>query len=60
MAATGETYTKASTHVRAALTDLHLDDHVTIDVHGKHGQTVVLTSRTGHGCAPANRTPASR
>lgn len=42
MAATGETYTQAGAQVRAALTDIHLDDPLTVDVHGKHGQTVVF------------------
>lgn len=43
MAATGESYTAARAQLLAAETDVVLDDPVTVDVHGRHGQTVTFT-----------------
>lgn len=44
MSATGESYTQAGAQVREALTDVRLDEPMTVEVHGKHGQTVAFTA----------------
>lgn len=43
MAATDESYTEASRKVREALAEIRLDEPITVDVHGKHGQAVAFT-----------------
>lgn len=43
MAATGETYSEASDHLRKALGTIVLDEPITVDVHGGHGQSVAFT-----------------
>lgn len=43
MAATGESYTEAAAQVRGALAEIRLDDPLTLDVHGRHGQAVTFT-----------------
>lgn len=42
MAATGETYAAASAQVRGALSEITLDEPITVDVHGRHGQAVAF------------------
>jgi WD40 repeat protein len=44
MAATGESYTQAGERLRTVLTDVRLDEPMTVEVHGKHGQTVAFTA----------------
>ena len=34
---------EAYAHIRAALADIHLDDHLTVEVHGTHMQTTMFT-----------------
>lgn len=48
MEATGEDDTQASEKVRKALTEITLDDPLTLDVHGKHGQSVTFTRDGTH------------
>lgn len=43
MAASGETYTEASEHVRGALGTIVLGEPTTVEVHGRHGQSVIFT-----------------
>lgn len=43
MDTTGESYTSAAAQVSEALTDVHLDEPITCEVHGKHGQSVAFS-----------------
>lgn len=43
MAAAGETFSTARSHVLAAQADVALQDPVVVQVHGRHGQTVAFT-----------------
>lgn len=43
MAATGDNYTSARAHLRAAESEVMLGDPVVVDVHGRHGQSVAFT-----------------
>lgn len=47
MAATNETYSAASDHLRRAVTDVVVNEPITLDVHGRHGQAVVFTADGG-------------